>query len=215
MKKLLRLIIMACALVAIAGCSRDFDTVRETWRLTYDDYHVLVVPSGQTPPEYRKITRDVDVLRAENELSIKGIIAEYPNAWTKFTIQGDVLRCEQRQPLEESENPNMWIRYPARFYWGRCYLEFDWGMSFSKEGIHFVAHDNDGPLLRISSNTIQFDKRTDCVGAFWYKKKDISADEYFYKLWTWLTDIGGDATESGTGYPDVGYMINIEFRKVK
>ncbi len=218
MGKLYQLIVMACAMVATAGCSSDFDSVRETWRLTYDDYHVLVLPSDQILPEYRNITRDVEVLRTENELSIKGIIAEYPDAWTKFTIQGDTLCCEQGQSLEESENPNIYIMNPVRFYWGSCYRVFNWGITFIEEGIQFATYDGDGKQLRISSdgNIIQFDEESDYIGAFWFKKQDINTDEYFNRLWTWPADIGGEATEAeGHGYPDVGYMVNIEFRKVR
>ena len=106
-----------------------------------------------------------------------------------------------------------------RFYWGSCYRTFYSGTSLHKRGIYFETYDGEGQKLMLSTdgNIIKFADRTGYTGAFWYKriKNEFIADEEFYISWR-TSDLGSEYTETGgTGYPDVGYMVNIEFRKVR
>lgn len=225
MKKLLRLICMAGIILMFTQCGKDSEpepeTVQETWQLTYDDYHVVKLKGdkAEIPQEYLNITRKVTVLRKGNDLSIKGIFNEYPNAWTKFTIRGDKLYAEQGQELENG------VSNPMLFYWGNCRNTFEKGITFTSFGIAFTLPDyNDvyisGNGIRISAdgNTIKFHNDDGLSGAFWYVKSDHNPYVEFYTTWEWSWDPtidlpGNELTETSTGYPDIGYMVNMVFQK--
>lgn len=223
---------MIIVLASVTGCNEDPDSaeVREIWRMTYDDYHVMVSPRDDIPQEYQSISRNVEVLRKGNEMSMKGIFKEYPNAWTVFAIQGDTVCCEQDQSLEMNENQNRYILNPVRLYWGSCYKDYSTGITLWIESLHFVPnggwvpYNDEGPQLRISTdgNTIKFEEKEIIVGAFWYYKKEHYNDPYhnvsFDKGWQKEWDAGDGQykfEDIGTGYPDVGYMVNVVFRKLR
>lgn len=219
MKNLWKLICLAGMLLMFTQCGKDSEpepeTVQETWQLTYDDYHVVKLEGigAEIPREYQNITRNVTVLRNGNDLSIKGIFKEYPDAWTNFTIKGDKLYAEQAQVLEDG------VSDPMLFYWGKCEEILYAGTSLRIDGIKFDSYIpiydiHPGFKISVDDNTISYTEVNGIYGAFWYEKKDVWNVE-FSSSWRWDEMENERTDESSTGYPDVGYMVNMVFRKVR
>lgn len=200
MSKLLRFICMAAVLTPLAGCKnedepeQDSQPVEETWLMTYDDYHsLLYVIKEDEKQKYRTLTRELSVIRDEDEISIKGIFAEYPDAWIKGRIIGNKVYISESRSIAPNDGN------PVYFHWGYAdsypedrttgdnfpsYIEF----STSSGHAFIISEDRTSMTSPYSKLNI----------AFWH---DDNNQEYFYY-------------SEDTGFPDVDIKVNISFRKI-
>lgn len=203
MGKLLRLICMAAILTLLAGCGNGDDPkpqpVQETWLMTYDDYHALLDIKEDEKQKYKDLSREVTILRDGDEISMKGIFAEYPDAWVKGRIRNNKVFIGNNQAIGTDGGETVY------FNWGytRHYSEHQYTGNTSgiiePETITFGI--GDGPALKISDDgnvmTGTTTSNDALIFSFWY-----DTDNY----------IGYD--KDGTGFPDTHQMIHIVLRKI-
>ena len=203
MSKLLKLICLATVLMLFTGCKGDDpEPVQETWQMTYDDYHsVLMALSPAENEKYKDFSCNVTVVRDGNEISIKGLFAEYPDAWIKGTVKGNMVFIGNSQPIATDNGETVY------FHWG--YAESDGHHNYSEHYTNYYISfgPGSGPAF-IISNDGQTMTNSYPYGhnAIWYNKADWGFFEY--------NSCYRDGKQEGTGYPDEDIKINIVLRKV-
>ena len=223
MGKLLRLICVAAVLTMFAGCGNNDDPdpdpepVQETWLMTYDDYHYYV----GADPEYKNLSREVTFVRNGDELYIKGIFEDYPDAWINCMIKGNKVFINPTQAMETDTDTEETVY----FHWGYARDRSGEGHTFRVTGIAFFPMDIRTPTFTIWSdgNTMTMFKDpvytngvvvySGEIVSFWHTKDPegiISYDWGYYKP----NEFSTTWEERGTGFPDVDIKVNISFRKV-
>ncbi len=203
MGKLLRLICMAAILTMFAGCNNGDDPepqpVQETWLMTYDDYHSMLDINESEKQKYKNLSREVTILRNGDEISIKGIFAEYPDAWVKGRIRNNTVFIGYDQAIGTDGGETVY------FNWGytRHYSEHQYTGNTSgivePETIEFGI--GDGPALKISDDGNVMTGTT------------TSNDALIFSFW-YDTDNYIGYNKDQTGFPDVDIKVNISFRKI-
>lgn len=198
MCKLLRLICMAAILTMFAGCGNgdgpEPQPVQETWLMTYDDYHALLyVIKDDEKQKYKNLSREVTVLRDGDEISIKGILAEYPDAWVKGTIKGNKVYIGNSQVIGTFDGETSYFHWGYAVSYSEYYLSgytYPSHIDFSTStGNAFIITD-DGTSMTVPDSKLNI--------AFWYDKDNDGKFHY----------------REDTGFPDVDIKVNISFRKV-
>ena len=193
MSNCLKLKCMATVLMLFTGCKGDDpEPVQETWQMTYDDYRSnLLDLSESEKQEYINFSSDVTVLRNGDEISIKGLFTEYPDAWIKGTISGNKVYIGNTQAIATDNGETVY------FHWGYAdYVYTNKHIEF--EGIRFYL--STGPLFTISDNGNTMTNSEDPkYVAIWY---NTVKDGYFY------------LKDEGTGLPDADIKVNIALHKV-
>lgn len=205
MSKLLKLICMVSILMMLTGCSGDDpepepQPIQETWQMTYDDYRVLIDSHN---PEFKNIIRDVTVLKDGDDISIKGLFAEYPDAYVKGTIKGDNVLIDNTQAIATDNDETVYFHWGyADISWDYDYSEHEWSSEVRSELGHqpaFIISD-DGNTMTISKTRFHY-------GVIWYDSKGKSGG-FRYNEWY------DNGKQQGSGYPDVDIKLNVVLRKV-
>lgn len=199
MGKLLKLICMAAILTLFAGCSNGDDpepqTVQETWLMTYDDYHAMLDIKEDEKQKYKDLSREVTILRDGDEISLKGIFAEYPDAWVKGTIKGNKVYIGNSQAIGTYDGETVY------FHWG-CAISkpreyFVMSGIWTDETIAFITSTGNAFISADDGNSMTAGDNQGIL-SFWYDKDDKGYIYYSEK----------------TGFPDVDIKVNISFRKI-
>lgn len=185
--------------------------VQETWQITYDDYRVLrnnlgwVLPKFfgiETPEEYKDITRSLTVIREGSKVSIKGIFAEYPDAWVKGMIKNDTLMFEPTQILEGTNGNNIY------FHSGFAVSSHLHDASSITYQISFTPDSKRlFPIFITDADKTNY--RWSRGPSFWLSKDDSEDSRVeFYNTWQ-------NGRVYGTGFPkSENHMVNMVFRKI-
>lgn len=197
----MQLICLSCILMMSAQCSNEQsepEPTQETWELTYDDYHVLL----GSLPQYQNLTRKLTVVREGNRLSIKGIFPEYPDAWVKCNVWKDSVFIKSAQIMKKDEDGAQ-----VYFLWG--YTRFEWYIGNSSwRTIYFERARSGRPAFVLTNGGREMHpvvRSEDESLTFWYSD---SEESFYYDEWHRLDlPYGG-----GSGFPDVGFMVNMVFR---
>ncbi len=222
MRKVLHLIYAVTILMMLTQCSNNSDPEPvpgpepqseielETWQLTYHDYHFMLYgDSSSCPKDYLNLTREVNVIRNDTLFFKEGILAEYPDAWTKFTIKDSKLYCKTPQLLETENGKSTYL------YWGHVNHDWSYGHSFNVTTISFIP-ETEGATFTLSDdgNVLTSPKRNPYDwSSFWYSMDESGRVDYdsgsygdneFDVIREWR----------GTGFPDVGYMINLTLKRI-
>ncbi len=231
MNRLTRIITIA-ALLAIChlqGTAQSLVTPpaglpQEKWELTYDDYRALIydhidltgILGHNQDPDYPiiptrdvlvKLKREVLLVRNGNDVYIKGIFQVYPKAWIKCRVDGDKVIVSNNQAID--------MNGPIYFHWGSAYHDTyavrEYKDSYKNvDFTNFTSGDN-LILFTISDNGDTITART--AHTDWL----VPAEEFLKPSFWFDGDVKGDwvfGCDWG-GYPDVGYMVNMVFRKIK
>ncbi|GEM_PF-1650104 len=172
---------------------------QEEWVLQFDNYM----------NEYgdRASSRDVVIVRDESDMYIKGVFAEYPDAWLKGTVDGNHLRIDNKQFLDKDEDGG-----DVYFYCGSFESTWASGNTFQDSDKDFRSNDQYGIFAIADDGNAMTPVRG--ASAFWYTagKSKISFFEHIHfegfddeNHEVWIT--------TGTGFPDVDYMIHMRFQK--
>ena len=180
-----------------------FQDPQEEWVLTYDNYSsVLWRDAGP-----KGMSRDVAIVRDNDNLYIKGIFQEYPDAWIKGTVHDKQLMFETGQILAVKGEEYVY------FHCGELDHSAIDGNTTMIEAIDFYpswqlfnkSQDRNEFTVGIAS---AYDK---C--SFWYSDKTDGCLNFWLRK-KWLIEVGiGDPTVSGTGFPDVDYMIYMKLHR--
>lgn len=186
----------------------------EKWELTYDDYRARAHDSFNVS-EYNRnqdypmipsrdalvgLRREVTLVRDESDVYIKGIFGEYRKAWIKCRVDGDRLTIPNSQVID--------MNGPIYFHWGSSYLDTGWVYEYKEnyrpvdfadfksgdDRISFTVSADESNVTSWANKLEQF-----LFPSFWFDN-DERGD------WLFSSDLGG--------YPDLGYMVNMVFRKV-
>lgn len=208
MKTLLKLMILAAVMTAWAPRAGAAGTAEppaglaaETWRLTYDNYRYLVY--GSSRPEYHGVTRDVTVVRDGGDIYIKGVFKEYPDAWIKGDVSGNVVNIGKIQPLGDD----------AYFKSGSLECNFCFGHTFNynqaafdvEPAAVFTMSEDGATIMAVPSNPERY---TDAYTGFWYAGNGLGFDTYYDGKVD--EGPGGPKYES---FPDTDFMINMCFKR--
>ncbi len=208
MKKLVQLICLSFIMMMSAQCGNEHpepelepEPTQEIWELTYDDYHVLYYSNSQ----YQNLTRKVKVSRGGDKLYINGIFPAYPDVWIKCTVRNDSVFIGQAQTMRKNEDGTK-----VYFLWG--FSRFEWyAGTTSHQTIYFERAGSERAAFVLTHDGQEMhpvEGSKDDKTTFWYSD---SRESFYYDQWHSLEvpDYSG-----GTGFPDVGFMVNMVFRKV-
>lgn len=195
---------------------------QEKWELTYDDYRAPIYDSHmwvslgfmtsdypQIPPHDKLINLKKEVLMARdgNEVYIKGIFKMYPDAWIRCEVSGNNLIVYNNQALKANGNMCFHAGYAD-------YLAGNDGDRDNEDTITFT-HKKDSISFDISvdGNTITSPRGEYATPApaFWFDK---NVDIELIFDYNQRNPRGGNTYYTGSGYPDVEYMVNMVFRKI-
>ena len=204
MGKLLRLICIAAILTLLAGCGNgdepmpDPQPVQETWLMTYDDYHALLDIKEDEKQKYKDLSREVTILRDGDEIAIKGIFAEYPDAWVKGRIKSNKVFIGNNQAIGTDGGETVYFHWA----WVNHYSEHQYTGNTSfilPESIEFNISAGNSFIISDDGNTMT-EHNSESEIAFMYDKNNESDIHYHYC--------------EDTGFPDTDINVNISFRKV-
>ena len=179
---------------------------QEEWVLTYDNYKSNV--NSMIP---RNLSRDVYIVRDNDNLYIKGIFPEYPEAWIKGTVSNDRLLFQDSQIIAVDGEENEY------FHCGQASFVWSQGNTTEYEHVEFIPSEltfnisEDGNTFTVVNADLDYPEN---YGSFWYSDKENGKIRYWQGK-KWLIEVGiGNPTVSGTGFPDVDYMIYMKlYRK--
>ena len=227
MYRLTRIIIVAIFLTMchLQGMTQELVTPpnglpEERWELTYDDYRARAhdsfdVSEYNRHPDYPMIPsrddlvglrREVTLVRNGSDVYIKGIFGEYRKAWIKCRIEGDRLTIPNNQLIDPDG--------PVYFHWGSSLLTCGWVHVHKEEyrSVDYVdfksGNDRISFIVADDGCSVTSRKPNDYLEARTYNTPDPSFwfDNDERGDWLFSSDLGG--------YPDLGYMVNMVFRKV-
>lgn len=197
MRKITKLIFMATMMVSWAMPVYAWGPVyppdsatRENWELIRDSYKGV---SG---------TNDVVIARDGNDIYIRGIFAEYPWMWTKGTIDGDKLQIDTDQFLDSM----------VHFYCGSW--EYYWSDGNTYEDIEytFKSDSHYGSFTISADGNMMTADHEDA--SFWYTLGEGECVRFWEHNHIYFNEeVGEYWTKAGTGFPNIGYLINLRFKK--
>lgn len=208
MNTLLKLMILAAVMTASAPRAGAAEPVsppagldEEIWQLTYDNYRYLA--NGNSGPEYHDITRDVTIVRDGGDIYIKGVFKEYPDAWIKGDISGNVVNIGKIQPGGD----NVYFKcgsVECNFTSGNtyeCYLAlFDVNVPAI-----FTMSEDGATIMAVPTHPAY---NTNAYTGFWYADNGNLRDMYR----DGKVGEGPDGAEYET-FPNRDYMVNMCFKK--
>lgn len=180
----------------------------ESWEMTYNYWR-------QTSNENKRI---VSLIRDGNDIYIKGIFEMYPFSWIKCMVQGDRLVIPNGQTIDTDK--------PIYFHWGACcYAGPLYGVYDKVESTTLSAADSlisftiseDGHAITSRSKEEYKGDAYPVVPCFWYdndKRGDWVFDYVWIQAHTYFESVTIEEQEYGSLWPDIPYIINMEFRKV-
>ena len=188
---------MAAVLTMFAGCGNNDDTepqpVKETWVMTYDDYHSMLDINESEKQKYKNLSREVTILRNGDEISIKGIFAEYSDAWVKGTIKGNKVYIGNSQATGSNKEETAYFHWGYALSYSEYYLSgytYPSHIDFSTSAGNAFIITDDGTSMTVPDSKLNI--------AFWCDKDNRGYFKY----------------DEDTGFPDVDIKVNISFRKV-
>lgn len=208
MKKLLQLICMAALMLLLTQCrAQDLEQPLGTWQMTYNDYRILRYHTVLTydygipvPKDMQDHARIVSVSTIGDQMIIKGMFPEYPDASVKGFIKGDSVYFEPTQRLEGTGGKPVYVHTGfAEYEWPHTKESVTQQISF-KSAIsmrHIEVSDNGEVNSMKIWNGLPF-----------WLSDDKNGNMNFYSKWN------NDMVE-GTGFPEApNYIIITSFRKV-
>lgn len=181
--------------------------VQGTFRMTYDDYRILKYRTvlkfdlgTPIPKDYQGLTRTVRVTTAGDQLSIKGMFPEYPDATVKGVIKGDTIYFEPTQLLEGTGGKLVYVH--------TGFAEYEW--PHDKETVSLQIYFK--PTARKFHILVpEEDEKSSSKmwkgGCFWLSNVWNGFDAY-YSVWR-------NGRVSGTGFPEApNHFVNVSFEKI-
>lgn len=209
MHRLTRIIIVAAFLTIchLQGMAQEMVTPpkglpEESWEMTYNYWR-------QNPKDNKRI---VSLVRDGNDIYIKGIFEMYPFSWIKCMVQGDRLVIPNGQTIDTK---------PIYFHWGACCYAGPLSGYYDKvQSTTLSAADSlisftiseDGHAITSRSKEEYKGDAYPVVPCFWYDN-DKRGDWVFDYVWIQAHYLLKEQ-EFGSLWPDIPYIINMEFHKV-
>lgn len=202
MKKLLQLICLTNLMLMLVQCKAqdpehpvpvETIPVQGTFRMTYYDYRVSKYGTSSTDyleipvaKNNERLARTVTVTTVGDQLSIKGMFPEYPDACVKGMIKGDTIYFEPTQRLEGAGGKTVYVHSGS--------VSCRW--LHTKESISLRIPFN--PTISQYNVNISDDGEINSLkawngGAFWLSDDEVG-NESFYSVWR-------NGRVEGTGFP--------------
>lgn len=207
MKTLLKLMALAAVMTASAPGMDAVESVEppagsteEAWQLSYDNYRYIVYSRH----EYHDITRDVTVVRDGSDIYFKGVFKEYPEAWIKGEVSGNVVRIGNIQPLGD----DVYFKsgsLESYFASGHTIQYFAVQFSAARTAVFTMSGDGD-TIMAVPTKP---DYRTVYYAGFWYDTNTKNSVTYY----DGKMGEGPDGAEY-EHFPDTDFMTNMCFRKI-
>lgn len=167
----------------------------EQWRLFYDDYRYLGY--GEPRYQYHNLIREVAMVRDGDDVYIKGVFGEYPEAWIKGTVEDGELNVDGTQMLEDSDGaPVYFLSGTAVFDSSKTdSSDFVYTRFWRKQSVRFMITEDGGTMAVLP--------KTEGYPSFWYSARATDM----------LTLRDGNVRGEREEYPDVDYMLDMCFKK--
>lgn len=167
----------------------------EPWLLFHDNYKFLAY--GEPRYRYHDLIQDVALARDGDDVYIKGIFREYPDAWVKGTFKKGELRLADSQLMAESDGEPVYFRCGTAAFESRETDVSDFLLarfSMSYYPVKFAVSDDGATMV----STVR-----EGIPSFWYCADRTGS----------ITLRDGNVNGETVEYPDEGYMLYMCLKK--
>lgn len=189
-----------CVVAMMASCAVQgyawgpvwppYGATRENWELDRDSYRGV------------RGTNDVVIARDGNDVYIRGIFIEYPDMWIKGTIDGDKLQIDTDQFVDSM----------VHFYCGSWEYYWSDGNTYNDIEYTFKSDSQYGSFTISADGNMMTADHEDA--SFWYTLGEGECVRFWEHNHIYFNEeVGEYWTKAGTGFPNIGYLINLRFKK--